>query len=137
MQHDPELLAEVRAWLHKAATDLAAGDHNLTAEQPFTEHAVFHAQQAVEKSFKALLVWHSTPFRKTHNLEELGEQVLACVPDLRTIVDAVVPLTEYAWKFRYPGEDEAPSYKEAEQALKMARQAHDAVVARLPAGAQP
>ena len=82
-------------------------------------------------------MWHSTPFRKTHNLEELGEQVLACVPDLRTIVDAVVPLTEYAWKFRYPGEDEAPSYKEAEQALKMARQAHDAVVAHLPAGAQP
>ena len=55
MPHDPELVAETRAWLAKASLDLAAADHELTAEPPFVEDIVFHAQQAVEKSFKALL----------------------------------------------------------------------------------
>ena len=137
MQHDPEMIAEVRAWLHKAGRDIGAGDHDLTAEEPFTEDAVYHAQQAVEKSFKALLVWHSTPFRKTHNLEELGEQVLSCEPELRGVVDAVVPLTMYAWKYRYPGDEGSPSYEEAEQAIRTARHAHESVLSYLPTEARP
>jgi len=137
MQHDPELIAEVLAWLRKAKRDLDAGDHDLTAEEPFTEDAVYHAQQAVEKSLKALLAWHSTSFRKTHNLEELGEQVLAREPQLGAIVDLVVPLTMYAWKFRYPGDEESPSFEEAEQALRDARQAFEAILACLPAQARP
>jgi hypothetical protein len=54
------------------------------------------------------------PFRKTHSLEEIGEQSLALDPALRPIIDEAVPLTEYAWKFRYPGEMEEPSRTEAE-----------------------
>jgi hypothetical protein len=62
---------------------------------------VFHAQQAVEKSFKALLTWHGGPFRKTHNLEELGEQSLGVVPELGAVVELAVLLTGYAWRFRW------------------------------------
>jgi HEPN domain-containing protein len=65
MPHDPELVAETRAWLTKAWLDLAAADHELTAEPPFVEDIVFHSQQAVEKSFKALLTWNSRFERRT------------------------------------------------------------------------
>ena len=53
MQHDPALIAEVRAWLSKAGKDLAAAEYELKAEPPFADDIVFHAQQATEKSMKA------------------------------------------------------------------------------------
>jgi HEPN domain len=50
MPHDPALVAETESWLAKAASDLAAGAHDLRAEPPFVAEVVFHAQQAVEKT---------------------------------------------------------------------------------------
>jgi len=38
---------------------------------------VFHCQQAAEKALKARLVRFDVPFRKTHNLEELGAACIA------------------------------------------------------------
>ena len=73
MPHDPALLAEVRGWLRKAGKDLATAEYELRADPPFADDVVFHAQQAAEKSVKAFLSWHRVPFRKTHNLVELGE----------------------------------------------------------------
>jgi HEPN domain-containing protein len=56
----------------------------------------FTCQQAAEKTLKAFLMWHHTPFRKTHSLEEIGEQCLDIDRTLQDIVDRAVPLTEYA-----------------------------------------
>ena len=80
MPHDPARVAEVGAWLVRAAEDLRAAVHVLTANPPILGDLVFHCQQATEKLFKAFLVWHDVVFRKTHNLEELGEQCLAVDP---------------------------------------------------------
>jgi HEPN domain-containing protein len=52
MQPDPELVAETRGWLQRADHDLGAGGADLTAQPAFTGDAVFHAQQAAEKSLK-------------------------------------------------------------------------------------
>lgn len=132
MPHDPELVAETRGWLAKAALDLRAADHSLTAVPPLVDDIVFHAQQAAEKCFKAFLTWHQVPFRKTHSIEELGEQCLAVDASLKATVDRAVPLTEYAWKFRYPGEVATPTDDEVQAALADARAVSDAVLARLP-----
>ncbi|OGF04725.1 MAG: DNA-binding protein [Candidatus Eisenbacteria bacterium RBG_16_71_46] len=137
MPHDPELVAETREWLLRAERDLAAAAHDLTAEPPFLHDVVFHAQQAAEKTFKAFLTWHGRPFRKTHNLEELGQQCLGIEPELKAIVDRAVPLTDYAWKFRYPGDPEAPARDEAEGALAIARRLFEEIVVRLPADVRP
>lgn len=137
MPHDPELIAETRAWLVKAATDLRAGRAMEQLDPPLLEEVVFHSQQAVEKALKGFLTWHSSPFRKTHNLEEIGEQCLRIDPTLKPLIDRAVPLTEYAWKFRYPGEAGEPTPEEAEEALNTARQAHEGVLSRLPAQAHP
>jgi HEPN domain-containing protein len=93
---------------------------------------MFHAQQAAEKTMKAFLAWHDVPFRKTHNLEELGQQCVALDATLAAIADKAAPLTEYAWKFRYPGESDDPRPSEAEQALAAARDIYDVILNRLP-----
>jgi len=61
----------------------------------------FHAQQAVEKCLKAVLVLHAVEFRKTHNLDELidllHEYSLPTPPNM----DALDALTPYAVLLRY------------------------------------
>jgi HEPN domain-containing protein len=137
MPHDPELVAEIRSWLVKASQDLRAASHDFTMKPPLLADIVFHAQQAAEKILKGFLTWHSTPFRKTHLLEEIGEQCLKIDPALRPVVDKAVPLSKYAWKFRYPGEPEEPSQGEAETALAAAREVYEAVLSRLPSEVRP
>jgi hypothetical protein len=121
MTPDPELIAETKAWLAKARTDLRAASHEFTADPPLVEDIVFHAQQAVEKCFKAFLAWNSVAFRKTHSLEELGEACLQLEPALRPLVDRA----------------EAPSVEEAQEASAIAREVYDAITIRLPAKARP
>jgi len=137
MQHDPELLAETRAWLVRAADDLREAEHDLTAVPPLLRGAVFHCQQAAEKAMKGFLTWHSRPFRKTHNLIELGRLCLEVDQALERPLRQAAGLTEYAWKYRYPGEPEAPTQEEAEAALAVARAVYDAVLARLPEEVRP
>lgn len=136
MPHDPACLAETRGWLARARGDLRVAEHEFPASPPLLDDITFHGQQAAEKALKAFLTWHGRPFRKTRSLEEIGEQRLGIDPTLRALVDRAVPLTEYAWKFRYPGEPEEPSRHEAEEAFSIAREVYEAVVARLPEDAR-
>ena len=96
---------------------------------------MFHCQQAVEEALKAFLTWHDQPFRKTHDLVEVGTQCAALDPSLEDLLRRAAPLTEYAWKFRYPGNAEEPTQTEAEEALELARESVEAVLLRLPQGA--
>ena len=114
---DPFKLADTRSWMAKSHTDLRSARHALKAKPPLAEDAVFHSQQAVEKALKAFLSWHDKPFRKTHSLEELGEQCIQIAPFFKELVGEFVHLTEYAWKFRYPGEPESPTLSESKEAI--------------------
>ena len=137
MPHDAVRVSETKAWIVKSARDLQAATHNLQAAPPLLDDVVFHCQQAVEKALKGYLTWHDQPFRKTHSIEEVGEQCLAIDPSLKPVVDRAVPLTEYAWKFRYPGDPEEPTQEEADEALAIAREVFDAILARLPKEIRP
>lgn len=137
MPHDPELVAETRGWFQRAAHDLGAGANDLTAMPAFTGDAVFHAQQAAEKSMKGYLTWHSRIFGKTHNLTELGGMCIGLDATLEPMLQRAASLTDYAWKYRYPGEPEEPSRDEAESALVLAREVYDAILSRLPAEVRP
>lgn len=98
---------------------------------------VFHAQQAAEKALKGFLVWHGRTFRKTHSLEDLGEQCLKINAGLKPLIDRAVPLTEYAWKFRYPGDVDEPDTEEADQALAVARELFEGILNELPSDVRP
>ena len=80
MPHDPARVAETRGWLARASSDVRAAEHELRATPPLLDDIVFHCQQAAEKSLKGFLTWHDRPFRKTHSIEELGEQCLQVDP---------------------------------------------------------
>lgn len=90
---DPALVVEVRGWLLKASKDLGAADFEMTADPPFADDILFHAQQAAEKSLKAFLSWHRVPFRETHNLVELGEACCRIDASLGPLLGRVAPLT--------------------------------------------
>jgi HEPN domain-containing protein len=109
MPPDDPRLADVRGWLRRAADDLRSAEVDLAASPPLTGDAAFHCQQATEKALKALLAWHDVPFRKTHDLAELGQQCVGLDPSLASLCQRAEPLTPFAWMFRYPGEPEEPT----------------------------
>jgi HEPN domain-containing protein len=137
MPHDPALVADTRSWPTKSARDLSAATYELQAVPPFLDDIVFHSQQAVEKALKAFLTWHGRPFRKTHNLVELGEVCVQLDATLEDLLRRAAPLTEYAWKFRYPGFPDEPTQEEGKETLEIARQVHEALLDRLPADVRP
>ncbi|HLZ10666.1 MAG TPA: HEPN domain-containing protein, partial [Chloroflexota bacterium] len=87
-----------------------------------------------EKSLKAFLVWQSQPFRKTHNLVEIGQQCAVLDATLGALMQRGAVLSEYAWRHRYPGGQEDPDLNEAQEALVLAREVHHAILSRLPDG---
>jgi HEPN domain-containing protein len=109
----------------------------LTASPPFTRDVFFHSQQLAEKSFKALLAWHNQPFRKTHNLTEIGQQCVAIDPALAQIAKQASTLSDYAWRYRYPGEPNDPTEAEARAALATAREVYESILVRLPPDIRP
>lgn len=137
MPHDAIRVADTRGWLRRAAGDLRGAEVDLAAVPPLTGDAAFHCQQAVEKALKALLAWHDVPFRKTHDLAEIGQQCATLDASLEALCRRAERLTPFAWIFRYPGDVEEPPVGEIAEALALAREVCDAVLARLPADVRP
>ena len=137
MPLDPIRVADTRAWLVKMSKDVRGAEIDLAAEPPLLEDVMFHCQQAVEKALKAFLTWHDYRFRKTHDLVEVGGQCVGIDPTLEPLLKRAAPLTEYAWKFRYPGEVPEPTKPEAEDALALTREVINAIFARLPNEVRP
>ena len=115
------MLESLKQEVCKANLDLRAAQHGASApELDLWSDVAFHAQQAVEKAYKAFLTSRDVPHRKTHSLEELGRQCAGLDSTLTDLVNSAAPLTEYAWKFRYPGESENANREEALLALEIA-----------------
>jgi HEPN domain-containing protein len=132
MKVDEATVAEVREWLMKAKNDLDAVEWLLSAPHPLVSPASFHIQQAVEKSMKTFLTWHSIPFRKTHDLTELGHLCLAIDPSLREPLQNAARLTEYAWRYRYPGEPLEPDLEELQDDITIGKALMLELFDRLP-----
>lgn len=61
----------------------------------------FHAQQAVEKSLKALCALHSVAVLRTHDLAALATLLLSSGHELPVSLDQVRELSPFAVEFRY------------------------------------
>jgi hypothetical protein len=77
------------------------------------------------------------PFGKTHDLAALGRLCADIDRELAGVGQRATMLTDYAWKYRYPGEPEEPSLEEAKSALALAQEVYKAVLGRLPTEARP
>jgi HEPN domain-containing protein len=123
------LAAETREWLERARADLDACDALIAVGLP--AEALFHAQQCAEKAMKAVLTWHQVSFKKTHDLDELKQMCLPLAEDATAHLAGIERLSQYAWRFRYPGAPYSPERTEAEEARHAAGRLLDAVAARL------
>ena len=72
----------------------------------------FHAQQAAEKSLKALLALYDVEYPWRHDLAELLELVRPLAPGIGVLEERIVCLTPFAVEVRY-GEEFKPSLSEA------------------------
>ena len=134
MPHEALRATEAAAWMRKAADDLRGSQVDLDASPPLIEDSLFHSQQAVEKALKAFLTWHNTPFRKVHDLSELGELCVGVDAGLDAFCRRAEKLTVFATVFRYPGNYDAPPREEAIEALEIARGFRDNPLALASAG---
>jgi HEPN domain-containing protein len=117
------------AWLADAYVDLANARslavHRDEGTAPFA--SAFHAEQAVEKGVKALLVWHAVDFPPRHDLGLL----VGLVPAGATIRELNLGgLTVYAVEQRHVAGmsnpmnlNERPTWDEAEDAIAEATDA--------------
>jgi HEPN domain-containing protein len=97
---------EAAGWLAIAREDLRVGRACLSLDPPARGVAAYHCQQAAENLIKGLLVAASTPFRKTHDLDELADLAVSNYPECHTLLDAIRPLTVWGFAYRYPGTEE-------------------------------
>jgi len=87
-------------WLKTASDDLDNIGYIIKVEH-LTNIVAFHSQQAIEKSFKALIEYKKITFVKTHNLEKLYKK-------LENIIEVDYEQLEFVNELyidsRYPGD---------------------------------
>ncbi len=98
-------LSEALRALRMADKDIAALDYIFEAAVVADSIVGFHAQQAVEKSLKAVLHACSAGFGRTHDLTQLCELVSAVGLKLPLPMETIAQLTPYAVTLRYDETD--------------------------------
>ncbi len=121
----------VQQWLDKAEEDLKAGEILLGGDLEDFDSAGFHAQQAVEKFIKAVLVRHQISFPKSHSIVLLRGLVARTDKVLAEKLSPADSLTPYGVEFRYPGELEPVSRDQGLWAVQLARQVREEVLSQL------
>jgi HEPN domain-containing protein len=97
------LPASPEEWLVHGLSDLKLAKLGLENQDVLHQQICFHAQQAVEKALKAVLLFCKVDFPLTHDIEELidiFDKVGISLPS--DFLDAGI-LTPYAVETRYPG----------------------------------
>lgn len=75
--------------------------------------------------------------RAWHDLVELGAECVAIDHALEPHLRGTAPLTEYAWRYRYPGEPSQPEESEVRQGVDRAHTVVALIEGRLPPEAHP
>jgi len=132
-----EKRTEVRNWLIKSRHDLGSARRLMEGDEPYLDTAVYHCQQAAEKTLKAFLTLHDVPFEKTHDLSVLLELSLAVAPSFEHWRDIAEELSPYAVRFRYSSDVLEPERGEAEDTLQHAQSFVDFILGLLPDEVKP
>jgi HEPN domain-containing protein len=112
-------------WIYYADQDLMSA-RSLFKDRIFT-HVCFHAQQAVEKMMKAMLVKNDEPYPKSHDLNRLNSLIGRPIW-LEPHLEHLIFLNQIYIPTRYPEAavgtlpDRMPGEEEATHALKWAEE---------------
>ena len=97
-------LEESRRLLRLARRDKETFDLLLPLPPASLAALGFHAQQAIEKSLKAVAVLRGVEVRRTHDLAALGQSMLDHDERLPLTLDQLRGLNPFAVEFRYDDE---------------------------------
>ncbi|MBL0158112.1 MAG: HEPN domain-containing protein [Bryobacterales bacterium] len=132
MKQPDELQRElVQQWLDRANEDFDAAELLLREGGRFRGVIAFHAQQAVEKYLKAVLVRHQIDFPKTHDIGRLLERIAVVHPVASAALAGSDILTPYGVEVRYPSDAPELLPGEEVQAVQIARQTRDQILTLL------
>jgi HEPN domain-containing protein len=92
--------------------------------------ACFHAQQAAEKALKGLLVLAGVDVPRSHELDAIARSLPGQLAE-RFDQQALVELSPWATKGRYPATDDDPSPERARSFLEVAQSVVDQATAHL------
>lgn len=117
-------------WLISAESDLLLINEIISLEN-LTHLSAFHAQQAIEKSFKAIIEEFELGFIKSHSLELLHNKVKDII-EIEINYEVLILLDQLYIDARYPGElgllpDGKPSIQEASAFYNFAKQLFEVV----------
>ena len=107
-------------WLKHAHSDLKLAQLGRRNEGVLHEQVCFHAQQTVEKTLKAVLLFCNIDFPLTHDLEELIDILERAGISLPQEIRDIGTLTPYAVETRYPGCWEEITIHDVEEAIHLA-----------------
>lgn len=106
-------------WLRFAQSDLALA-RGTPGEEVLPESLCFHAQQAVEKALKGVLLARGVDFPYTHDISRLIALIKASgIAFPHSLADAAI-LTVYAVTGRYPGNWDVVEEDDVQSALDLA-----------------
>ena len=108
-------------WMRDAQSDLALSMVPKTRRIRYA-HLCFHAQQAAEKSIKAILIRLGCTVPKTHDLAFLMDSLPKSTTAPLSVLDLPM-LTRYAVQHRYPGQDLPLSRRDYIKAIELAKAA--------------
>ena len=144
MRHTPdsteERLAElVSAWLTKAQHGLIAAHRIASEDDTLLGNALFHCQQAAEKTLKGYLTAQEQATDKRLALNHLLSECATFEPSFKRWEADVESLTRLTSSFRYPDETPVaePTRAEFEQAIAAAQRIYDFVLSLLPTETHP
>jgi HEPN domain-containing protein len=109
-------------WLERSDNDIITARQTLLLANGPTDTPCFHAQQAIEKAFKALLTFHQITFPRTHDLLRLLDLALPFMPELDNDREGFADMETYAVDLRYPDLGFDPPRSDAVDALALAEE---------------
>jgi uncharacterized protein len=104
----------VQSWARQAQSDRRLAEAALALDPPELGGMAFHCQQAVEKLLKGFLALAAKRVRKTHSLTELGPIAVASFPEIADLVARAEGWSDWAFVYRYPGDNVPPEPDTAE-----------------------
>ena len=107
-----------REWLAYARSDLTLA--RARPEGVLLEMGCFHAQQAAEKSIKAVLISRGIDFPYTHDISHLATLLDQSRVEYTSELEDAIELTQYAVLARYPTDDTPVTEAELDVAVKIA-----------------
>jgi HEPN domain-containing protein len=119
MPCSPDQIQEAKRWLRFADDDFASSKLHLATTLILPNQSCYHAQQAVEKALKALLLIRSRSFPRTHDLTSLV-QLLPTLDIQRLSGIDLAELTAWSVTTRYPSDFPEATQEMAQRAILQA-----------------